>query len=83
MATTGQHQDAGGKVVHFAPNTSSSIVSKSISKNDGRSSYRGLVKIYDGANHAFNNDTGANYKKEAADDAWARVLAFFGTQLKA
>jgi carboxymethylenebutenolidase len=41
------------------------------------------LKIYEGANHAFNNDTGANYKKEAADDAWARVLAFFGTQLKA
>ncbi len=55
MATTGQHQDAGGKVVHFAPNTSSSIVSKSISKNDGRSSYRGLVKIYDGAVNAKSN----------------------------
>jgi Fe-S cluster assembly protein SufB len=55
MANTGQHQDAGGKVVHFAPNTSSSIVSKSISKNSGRSSYRGLVKIYDGATNAKSN----------------------------
>jgi Fe-S cluster assembly protein SufB len=44
-----QHQDAGGKVVHVAPNTSSNIVSKSISKDDGRTSYRGLVKVYPGA----------------------------------
>jgi Fe-S cluster assembly protein SufB len=55
MANTGQHQDAGAKAVHFAPNTSSSIVSKSISKNQGRSSYRGLVKIYDGAVNAKSN----------------------------
>ncbi len=45
----GQHQDAGGKVVHVAPNTSSQIISKSISKGTGRSSYRGLVKVYKGA----------------------------------
>ena len=44
-----QHQDAGGKVVHVAPNTSSTIISKSISKDDGRTSYRGLVKVYPGA----------------------------------
>ena len=40
------------------------------------------IKIYEGANHAFNNDTGANYKKDAADDAWKRTLAFFATHLK-
>ena len=40
-----QHQDAGGKVVHLAPNTTSRIISKSISKNGGRSSYRGLLKV--------------------------------------
>lgn len=45
FAGEGQHQDAGGKVVHNAPNTSSKIMSKSISKNGGRTSYRGLVKV--------------------------------------
>ena len=40
-----QHQDAGGKVVHLAPNTTSRIISKSKSKNGGRSSYRGLLKV--------------------------------------
>ena len=40
-----QHQDAGGKIIHNAPNTTSKIVSKSLSKNGGRTSYRGLVKI--------------------------------------
>jgi len=49
FAGDGQHQDAGGKVVHMAPWTSSSIVSKSISKGSGRSSYRGLLKIEKGA----------------------------------
>jgi len=49
FSSTGQHQDAGAKVVHCAPNTSSRIISKSISKNGGRSSYRGLCKIEDGA----------------------------------
>ncbi len=49
FASQGQHQDAGAKVVHCAPHTSSRIVSKSISKNGGRASYRGLVKIEDGA----------------------------------
>lgn len=44
-----QHQDAGAKMVHAAPDTSSVIVSKSISKNGGRTSYRGLVKVYPGA----------------------------------
>jgi Fe-S cluster assembly protein SufB len=49
FAGDGQHQDAGGKVVHQAPWTSSAIVSKSISKGTGRASYRGLLKIARGA----------------------------------
>lgn len=43
-----QHQDAGGKVIHAAPNTSSHILSKSVSQHGGRSSYRGLVKVHPG-----------------------------------
>ncbi|MFQ5537130.1 MAG: Fe-S cluster assembly protein SufB [Gemmatimonadota bacterium] len=54
-AGDGQHQDTGGKVVHVAPHTTSSIVSKSISKGHGRSTYRGLLKVYDGAHHARSN----------------------------
>lgn len=46
FAGNGQHQDAGAKVIHAAPNTSSRITSKSISKDSGRSSYRGLVRVY-------------------------------------
>jgi Fe-S cluster assembly protein SufB len=49
FAGRGQHQDAGGKVVHAAPYTSSIITSKSISKDGGRSTYRGLVKVANGA----------------------------------
>lgn len=49
FAGAGQHQDAGGKVVHGAPNTSSKIISKSISKDGGRASYRGLLKVARGA----------------------------------
>ena len=49
FAGEGQHQDAGGKVIHVAPNTTSVIISKSISKDGGRSSYRGLLKVYKGA----------------------------------
>jgi len=49
FASKGQHQDAGAKVVHCAPKTTSQIISKSISKNGGRSSYRGLVKVEKGA----------------------------------
>ena len=52
FAGDGQHQDAGGKVVHVAPDTSSQITSKSISKGTGRASYRGLVKVYPGAKNA-------------------------------
>jgi Fe-S cluster assembly protein SufB len=54
-AGPGQHQDAGGKVVHNAPHTSSRIVSKSISRGSGRSSYRGLLKVETGAHHARSN----------------------------
>src|SRR6184192_1869049 len=49
FAGKGQHQDAGGKVVHLAPNTTSKIVSKSISKDGGRAGYRGLVRVQKGA----------------------------------
>jgi Fe-S cluster assembly protein SufB len=49
FAGPGQHQDAGGKVIHFAPHTSSKVTSKSISKGGGRASYRGLLKVYKGA----------------------------------
>jgi Fe-S cluster assembly protein SufB len=49
FASAGQHQDAGAKIVHAAPHTSGRIVSKSISKNGGRASYRGLVKVEPGA----------------------------------
>jgi Fe-S cluster assembly protein SufB len=49
FAGHGQTLDAGGKVVHGAPNTSSKIISKSISKNGGRASYRGLLKVAKGA----------------------------------
>ena len=49
FAGENQHQDTGGKVIHVAPRTTSKITSKSISKGGGRASYRGLLKIYDGA----------------------------------
>ncbi len=49
FASKGQHQDAGAKLVHCAPNTSGRIISKSISKNGGRASYRGLCKVQEGA----------------------------------
>jgi len=49
FAGRGQHQDAGAKVVHAAPNTSSKVISKSISKDGGRAGYRGLVKVVKGA----------------------------------
>ena len=54
-AGNGQHQDTGGKVIHAAPRTTSSIVSKSISKGSGRSSYRGLCKVYEGSTGARSN----------------------------
>jgi Fe-S cluster assembly protein SufB len=45
----GQHQDAGAKMVHAAPNTSSTIISKSVARGGGRTSYRGLVQVNEGA----------------------------------
>ena len=55
FAGNGQHQDAGGKVVHVAPNSTSRIVSKSISKDSGRASYRGMLKVNDGAYNVKSN----------------------------
>ena len=55
FAGEGQHQDTGSKMVHCAPNTSSSIVSKSISRNGGRTGYRGLVQVQPGAKHSAAN----------------------------
>ena len=52
FAGTGQHQDAGGKCVHVAPNTTSVITSKSISKDGGRAGYRGLLEVAKGATGA-------------------------------
>ena len=52
FAGTGQHQDAGGKIVHVAPNTTSLITSKSISKDGGRAGYRGLLQVAKGATNA-------------------------------
>ncbi|WP_019877394.1 Fe-S cluster assembly protein SufB [Sporichthya polymorpha] len=52
FAGEGQHQDAGAKMVHAAPHTSSSIVSKSVARGGGRTSYRGLIKVQEGAHHS-------------------------------
>ena len=49
LANRGQHQDAGGKLYFLAPDTSGEIISKSVSVNGGRTSYRGLVKVIKGA----------------------------------
>jgi len=52
MAGEGQHQDAGAKMVHAAPHTSSTIISKSIARAGGRTSYRGLVQVLEGSHHS-------------------------------
>jgi len=52
FAGEGQHQDAGAKMVHCAPHTSSSIISKSVARGGGRTSYRGLLEVQDGAHHS-------------------------------
>ncbi|TDC35582.1 Fe-S cluster assembly protein SufB [Micromonospora sp. 15K316] len=52
MAGEGQHQDAGAKMVHGAPHTSSTIVSKSIARGGGRTSYRGLVQVLEGSTNS-------------------------------
>jgi len=55
FAAQGQHQDTGGKMIHAAPNTTSKITSKSISKGGGQASYRGLLKVYNGAEGSRSN----------------------------
>ena len=55
FASQGQYQDAGAKALHFAPNTSSKITSKSISRGNGRCSYRGLLKVFPGAEGSKSN----------------------------
>src|SRR6266498_808959 len=55
VASDGMHQDAGAKVTHLAPHTTSQILSKSVSKGTGRASYRGLVRVNPGAHHTRSN----------------------------
>lgn len=50
-----QHQDAGGKAIHLASNTTSRIISKSVSKNGGRTSYRGLLRVVPGAENVISS----------------------------
>lgn len=54
FAGEGQHQDTGSKMVHIAPNTKSSIISKSVARGGGRAAYRGLVQVREGASHSAN-----------------------------
>lgn len=54
FAGEGQHQDTGSKMVHIAPNTKSSIISKSVARSGGRAAYRGLVQVREGASHSAN-----------------------------
>ena len=54
FAGEGQHQDAGAKMIHLAPYTTSSIVSKSIARGGGRTSYRGEIRVNPGAHHSAN-----------------------------
>ena len=51
FAGKGQHQDAGGKILHYAPNTTSRITSKSVSKDGGKTTYRGLLKVAEGCHN--------------------------------
>ena len=55
FASDGMHQDAGAKITHLAPHTTSQILSKSVSKGRGRASYRGLVRINPNAHHTKSN----------------------------
>ena len=55
FAGEGQRQDAGAKMVHLAPNTSSTIVSKSVARAGGRTWYRGLVEVREGTEHSKSN----------------------------
>jgi len=54
-AGKGQHQDAGGKIIHMAKNTTSTILSKSVSRNGGKTTYRGLLKVVPGATNIKSN----------------------------
>jgi Fe-S cluster assembly protein SufB len=55
FASDGQHQDTGAKMVHLAPNTTSNVISKSVSKGKGRASYRGMVKVIKRASNCKSN----------------------------
>jgi Fe-S cluster assembly protein SufB len=55
MAGPGQHQDSGAKMIHCAPFTSSTVISKSIARGGGRTSYRGLLQVQPGAHHSKSN----------------------------
>lgn len=55
FAGEGQHQDTGSKMLHLAPHTSSDVLSKSVSRGGGRSSYRGLIQVNPGAHHSRSN----------------------------
>ena len=52
VSSKGQHQDSGGKIIHAAPNTTSNIVSKTLCKQGGKATYRGLIKVCEAAEHA-------------------------------
>jgi len=55
FAGPGQYQDSGSKIIHFAPHTSSNIVSKSVARQGGRTAYRGLIRVQPGAHHAHSS----------------------------
>ncbi len=57
FAGKGQHQDAGGKILHLAPNTTSRITSKSVSKDGGRTTYRGLLHVAEGCKNVKSHVT--------------------------
>ena len=57
FAGKGQHQDAGGKIIHMAPNTTSRITSKSVSKDGGRTTYRGLLHVAEGCKNVKSHVT--------------------------
>ena len=57
FAGKGQTQDAGGKILHFAPNTSSRITSKSVSKDGGKTTYRGLLHVAEGCKNVKSHVT--------------------------
>ena len=83
FAGAGQHQDAGGKVVHMAPDTTSTVVSKSLSKDGGRTSYRGLLKVYEGCDNVRSSvrcdalllDEESRSDTYPYDGAWTRTKA--------